>query len=65
MQLFGNYGSRGKYSNIIEKIVGLTGNLTPIALISPGGIGKMSLALTVGNGVQSRPEYVRNMSGLG
>ena len=32
---------------MIEKIVGLTENLTPIALIGAGGIGKTSVALTV------------------
>ena len=32
---------------LIEKIVGLVGNLTPIALIGVGGIGKTSIALTV------------------
>ena len=33
--------------NLIEKIVSLAENLTPIALIGPGGIGKTSLALAV------------------
>ena len=33
--------------DLIEKIVGLAGNLTPIALIGAGGIGKTSIALTV------------------
>ena len=32
---------------LIEKIVGLAENLTPIALIGVGGIGKTSIALTV------------------
>ena len=32
---------------MIEKIVGLAENLTPIVLIGPGGIGKTSIALTV------------------
>ena len=32
---------------LIEKIVGLVENLTPIALIGAGGIGKTSIALTV------------------
>jgi len=32
---------------LIEKIVGLAEDLTPIALIGPGGIGKTSIALTV------------------
>jgi tetratricopeptide (TPR) repeat protein len=32
---------------LIEKIVGLAGNLTPIALIGAGGIGKTSIALTI------------------
>ena len=32
---------------LIEKIVGLAGNLTPIALIGAGGIGKTSIVLTV------------------
>ena len=32
---------------LIEKIVGLVENLTPIALIGAGGIGKTSVALTV------------------
>ena len=32
---------------LIEEIVGLAENLTPIALIGPGGIGKTSIALTV------------------
>ena len=32
---------------LIEKIVGLVENLTPTALIGPGGIGKTSIALTV------------------
>ena len=31
----------------MEEIVGLAENLTPIALIGPGGIGKTSIALTV------------------
>jgi predicted ATPase len=31
---------------LIEKIVGLAKNLTPIALIGAGGIGKTSIALT-------------------
>ena len=31
----------------VESIVGLAGNLTPIALIGAGGIGKTSIALTV------------------
>ena len=32
---------------LIEKIVGLAENLTPVALIGSGGIGKTSIALTV------------------
>ena len=32
---------------MIEEIVGLAGDLTPIALIGPGGIGKTSIALTI------------------
>jgi hypothetical protein len=32
---------------LIDKIVGLVENLTPIALIGAGGIGKTSIALTV------------------
>ena len=32
---------------LIEKVVGLVGNLEPIALIGAGGIGKTSIALTV------------------
>ena len=32
---------------LIEKVVGLTENLTPIALIGAGGIGKTSIALTI------------------
>jgi len=32
---------------LIEKIIGLAANLTPIALIGAGGIGKTSIALTV------------------
>ena len=32
---------------LIEKIVGLAENLTPIALIGPGGIGKTTIALTI------------------
>ena len=32
---------------LIEEVVGLAGNLTPIALIGAGGIGKTSVALTV------------------
>jgi len=32
---------------LIEKIVGLVNNLTPIALIGAGGIGKTSIAVTV------------------
>jgi hypothetical protein len=32
---------------LIEKIVGLAENLTPVALIGAGGIGKTSIALTV------------------
>ena len=38
------YFGRGE---LIEKIVGLAQNLTPIALIGAGGIGKTSTALTV------------------
>jgi len=34
-------------NELIEKIVDLTENLTPIALIGAGGIGKTSIALTV------------------
>ena len=33
--------------DLIEKTVGLSENLEPIALIGPGGIGKTSIALTV------------------
>ena len=32
---------------LIEKIIGLAEDLTPVALIGPGGIGKTSIALTV------------------
>ena len=32
---------------MINKIVGLAENLTPIALIGAGGIGKSSIALTI------------------
>ena len=32
---------------LVDKIIGLAGNLTPIALIGAGGIGKTSIALTV------------------
>ena len=32
---------------MIENIVSLAENLTPMALIGPGGIGKTSIALTV------------------
>ena len=32
---------------LIEKIIGLAENLTPLALIGPGGIGKTSVALAV------------------
>ena len=32
---------------LIEKIAGLAENLTPVALIGPGGIGKTSIALAV------------------
>ena len=32
---------------MIEEIVGLAEDLTPIALIGPGGIGKTSIALTI------------------
>ena len=32
---------------LVEKVVGLAGNLEPIALIGAGGIGKTSVALTV------------------
>ena len=32
---------------LIERIVGLAENLTPIALVGAGGIGKTSIALTV------------------
>jgi len=32
---------------LVEKIICLVGNLTPIALIGVGGIGKTSIALTV------------------
>ena len=34
-------------SELIEKIIGFAENLTPIALIGAGGIGKTSIALTV------------------
>jgi tetratricopeptide (TPR) repeat protein len=34
-------------NDLIEKIVGLVENLTPIALIGAGGIGKTSIALTI------------------
>ena len=34
-------------NELIEKIVGLTENLEPVALIGAGGIGKTSIALTV------------------
>ena len=34
-------------AELIEKIVGLAKNLTPIALIGPGGIGKTSIALAI------------------
>lgn len=34
---------------LIEKVIRLAGNLTPIALIGPGGTGKTSIALTVLN----------------
>ena len=33
--------------DLIEKVIGLAENMTPIALIGPGGIGKTSVALTV------------------
>ena len=33
--------------DLIEKIIGLAEELTPIALIGPGGIGKTAIALTV------------------
>ena len=33
--------------DLVDKIVGLAENLTPIALIGPGGIGKTSVALAV------------------
>ena len=32
---------------LIEKVIGLAENLTPLALVGPGGIGKTSIALTV------------------
>ena len=32
---------------LIEEVIGLAENLTPIALIGAGGIGKTSIALTV------------------
>ena len=32
---------------LVEKIIGFAGNLTPIALIGAGGIGKTTIALTV------------------
>ena len=32
---------------VIENVVGLAMNLTPVALVGPGGIGKTSVALTV------------------
>src|SRR5579872_5569907 len=32
---------------LVEKIVGFAENLTPVALIGAGGIGKTSIALTV------------------
>ena len=33
--------------DLIEKVIGLAENLTPLALIGPGGIGKTSIALTI------------------
>ena len=35
------------HDELVEEIVGLAGNLEPIALIGAGGIGKTSIALTV------------------
>ena len=42
---------------LIEKIVGLAQDLTPIALIGPGGIGKTSIALTALHNDQIRERF--------
>ena len=34
-------------NELVDKITGLVGDLSPIALIGPGGIGKTSIALTI------------------
>ena len=45
---------------LVEKIVGLAKNLTPIALIGPGGIGKTSIALAVLHHNQIRKQFGYN-----
>ncbi|KAF9647692.1 hypothetical protein BDM02DRAFT_3261539 [Thelephora ganbajun] len=45
---------------LIEKVVGLTQNLTPIALIGVGGIGKTSIALTVLHDKRTKERFGNN-----
>ncbi|KAF9644519.1 hypothetical protein BDM02DRAFT_935257 [Thelephora ganbajun] len=45
---------------LIEKIVGLAQNLTPIALIGVGGIGKTSIALTILHDKRTKERFGNN-----
>ncbi|KAF9645616.1 hypothetical protein BDM02DRAFT_3189570 [Thelephora ganbajun] len=46
--------------DLIEEIVGLVQNLTPIALIGAGGIGKTSIALTVLHDKRTKERFGNN-----